>query len=101
MNRRQLLEYAKQQHATDIHICADAPILFRVGGDLVPVTKEHLTAEQSREISLEMLTEDEKQLFEKNRDYDLMLADESGRYRINIGYFNGAVLTVDGGWSLG
>ncbi len=91
MNRRQLLEYAKQKHATDIHICADAPILFRVGGDLVPITKEHLTAEQSREISLEMLTEDEKQLFEKNRDYDLMLADESGRYRINIGYFNGEV----------
>jgi len=91
INRKQLLEHAKAQQATDIHICAGAPILFRVGGKLVPITKEKLTAEQSREISLELLTDDQKSRFEQNLDYDLMLADESGRYRINVGYFNGNV----------
>jgi len=91
ISREQLLEHAKNQKATDIHISAGAPILFRVAGDLVPITKENLTADQSREISFELLTEWEKQQFEKNRDYDLMLADKTGRYRINIGYFNGAV----------
>ncbi len=91
INRRQLLEHAKNQQATDIHICAGAPILFRVGGKLIPITKEKLTAEQSREISLELLTEDQKIQFEKNLDYDLMLADRTGRYRINVGYFNGEV----------
>jgi len=91
ISRKQLLEHAKTQQATDIHICAGAPILFRVGGKLVPITKENLTAEQSREISLELLTEDQKSRFEQNLDYDLMLADESGRYRINVGYFNGSV----------
>jgi twitching motility protein PilT len=91
IDRRQLLEHAKAQQATDIHICAGAPILFRVGGKLVPVTKEKLTAEQSREISLELLTDDQKTQLEQNLDYDLMLADESGRYRINIGYFDGEV----------
>ena len=91
IDRKQLLEHAKAQQATDIHICAGAPILFRVGGKLVPVTKEKLTAEQSREISLELLTDDQKAQLEQNLDYDLMLADESGRYRINIGYFDGEV----------
>jgi len=91
INRKQLLEHAKTQQATDIHICAGAPISFRVGGKLIPITKEKLTAEQSREISLELLTEDQKNQFEKNLDYDLMLADEAGRYRINVGYFNGKV----------
>ena len=91
ISRKQLLEHAKAQQATDIHICAGAPVLFRLGGKLIPITKEILTAEQSREISLELLTEEQKKLFEKNLDYDLMLADGDGRYRINIGYFNGEV----------
>ena len=91
ISRKQLLEHAKSQHATDIHISAGAPILFRVGGKLVPITKEQLTAEQSSHISLELLTENQRAQFEKNLDFDLMLADESGRYRINVGYFNGSV----------
>lgn len=91
ISRKQLLDHAQAQKATDIHICAGAPILFRVGGKLVPITKEKLTDEQSREISLELLTDDQKIQFEKNLDYDLMLADGDGRYRINVGYFNGSV----------
>jgi len=91
ISRRQLLEHAKAQQATDIHVCAGAPIMFRVGGRLVPITKEKLTPAQSREISLELLNDEQKARFEENLDYDLMLADGVGRYRINIGYFNGEV----------
>ena len=91
ISRKQLLEHAKAQQATDIHVCAGAPIMFRMGGKLIPITKEKLTAEQSREISLELLTEDQKVRFEKDLDYDLMLANGAGRYRINVGYFNGEV----------
>ena len=91
INRKQLLEHAKANDASDIHICAGAPILFRVGGELVPVTKEILTPEQSRDISLELLTEDQQRRFEEDLDYDVMLADQDGRYRINIGYFNAVV----------
>ncbi|MHC4510037.1 MAG: type IV pilus twitching motility protein PilT, partial [Planctomycetota bacterium] len=75
ISRKQLLEHAKAQ----------------LGGKLVPITKETLTAAQSRDISLELLTEEQRIQFEKNLDYDLMLADGAGRYRINIGYFNGEV----------
>jgi len=65
--------------------------MFRIGGKLVPITKEKLTATQSRKISLELLNDEQKARFEQDLDYDLMLADGVGRYRINVGYFNGEV----------
>jgi len=91
LNKEQLLEHAKTCGATDIHICAGSPVIFRVAGELIPITKESLTAEQSRQVSLELLTEGQKAQFESKLDYDLMLADKGGRYRINVGYFNGEV----------
>ena len=91
IERRQLLEHAKSHEATDIHICADAPILARIAGDLVPITREVLTAEQSAQLALDMLNEKQRAQFETELDYDLMLADDAGRYRINIGYFNGGI----------
>ena len=94
INRRDLLEYAKTKGATDIHISVGSPILFRLGGELEPVTKEKLTEQQSKEISLGLLTEAELEKFERDGDYDIMASDETGRYRINIGYFNGKVGAV-------
>jgi len=91
ISRRQLLEHAKSQGATDIHICANAPIHFRIGGKLVPVTKEKLSPQQSRDLALDLLTDEQRTLLEERLDYDLMLADESGRYRVNVGYFDGNV----------
>ena len=90
-NRNQMLDYAKSQQATDIHICAGAPLLFRIGRKLRPVTEEILTPEKSRQLSYELLTEEQQKEFEEKLDYDLMLADEGARYRINVGYFNGNV----------
>jgi twitching motility protein PilT len=91
ISRRQLLEYAQAQGATDIHICAGAPVLFRIGGKLVPATKEKLTAEQSRDIAYDLLTAEQQRQLEERLDYDLMLATEGGRYRINVGYFDSTV----------
>ena len=91
IGKLQLLEHAKAQGATDINVCADAPILFRIGGKLVPVTKEKLTPQQSRDIAFDLLTDQQRKLFEERLDYDLMLAEKDGRYRINVGYFDGQV----------
>ena len=90
-NRDQLFQYAKDQDATDIHICAGAPVLFRIGRKLLPVTEEKLTTEQCRKLCYELLTDEQKAQFEKNRDFDLMLADGDARYRINVGFFNSSV----------
>jgi twitching motility protein PilT len=91
INKDQLLAHAKAQNATDIHICAGAPVLFRVGGQLTPVTNEVLTPEQSKEMSFWLLTDEQKIKLEEKLDFDLMLGEDHGRYRVNVGYFNGQV----------
>ncbi|MHC4997601.1 MAG: type IV pili twitching motility protein PilT, partial [Planctomycetota bacterium] len=90
-NRNQLFDFAVEQHATDIHICAGAPVQFRIGGKLKPVTEDSLSHEKSRELCYEMLTPEQIDAFESNLDFDLMLAYNGSRFRINVGYFNGAV----------
>ena len=90
-NRNQLFDFAVDQHATDIHICSGAPVQLRVGRKLKPVTEELLTPEKSRQICYEMLTAEQIKEFEENLDFDLMLAYSGARFRINVGYFNGAV----------
>jgi twitching motility protein PilT len=90
-NRNQLFDFAVEQHATDIHICAGAPVLFRLGRKLKPVTEEVLTPEKSKQLCYEMLTDEQIKTFEAQLDFDLMLAYELSRFRINVGYFNGAV----------
>lgn len=90
-NRNQLFEFAVGQRATDIHICAGAPVQLRIGRKLKPVTEEILTPEKSKEICYEMLTAEQIAAFEKNLDFDLMLAYNGARFRINVGYFNGTV----------
>lgn len=90
-NRNQLFDFAVEQHATDIHICAGAPVQFRIGGKLKPVTEEPLSPEKSRQICYEMLTTDQIEILENNLDFDLMLAYSTARFRINVGYFNGSV----------
>ena len=52
-NRNQLFDFAVEQHATDIHICAGAPVLFRLGGKLKPVTEDQLTPEKRGERSFD------------------------------------------------
>ncbi len=90
-NRNQLFDFAVEQRATDIHICAGAPVLFRLGRKLKPVTEEALTPEKSKQLCYEMLTDEQIKTFETQLDFDLMLAYELSRFRINVGYFNGAV----------
>ena len=90
-NRSQLLEYAIKEGATDIHICAGSPVLFRIGRKLRPVTEEKLTPEMSKDLSYEFMTDEQRLAFEERLDYDLMLASDGARFRINVGSFNGSV----------
>lgn len=65
-----------------------APILFRVNRKLLPVTSEKLTPEQSKALAYELLTDEQIVKLKEKLDYDFMLADFGGRFRINVGYFN-------------
>ena len=88
---RQILDYAREKNATDIHISAGSPVLFRLGRDLIPATQGRLTEQMSQDLSFALLSEDQQQQLSERLDFDLMVADGDYRYRVNIGYFHGHV----------
>jgi len=94
MNIQELLSFARSRDAADIHICAGAPILLRIGRDLAPISKAPLTTEQSRKLAFELLSDEQRLQFEEKLDYDFMSADQAGRYRVNIAYYSGSVGAV-------
>jgi twitching motility protein PilT len=88
---KRILKTAKSKKASDVHICVGAPIVCRVGKDLVPISDKPLSSEMSRKLSFELLSQEQILRFEELLDYDLMLADDEGRYRVNINYNDGNV----------
>ncbi len=88
---KKLIGLAKEKNATDIHVCAGAPILFRVGRDLIPSSAGNVTPELSRRIAFELLTPEQIERFNRDMDLDLMAADSEGRYRVNISLNDGVV----------
>lgn len=91
---RKLIKLAKSKKATDVHICAGAPILFRVGKDLIPSTTGTVSPELSERMAFEMLTPAQIEYFRSNLDYDFMASDGEGRYRVNISLNDGMVGVV-------
>jgi len=88
---RKFIAEGKERNATDIHICANAPVMFRVDGKLRRATKRKIPAEMTRTLCYSLLTDEQIGQFEETGDLDLMLGDEHGRYRINIALNNNAV----------
>lgn len=88
---RKLIAFARSKKATDIHICAGAPILFRVGRDLIPSSEGRITPEMSERIAMEMLSDEQAHQFRKEHDFDFMLTDDEGRYRVNVSMNNQAI----------
>jgi len=94
---KKLIAAARAKKATDIHICVGAPVLFRIGKDLLPYTSARLTSELTERMCFEMLSPEQVKQFRETLDYDLMMIDESGRYRVNISMNDrsvGAVIRV-------
>src|SRR6185503_10456068 len=90
-----ILRLARSRNATDVHIVAGSPVLFRIERELQPVTKEPLTALAARQLCLSLLTPPQVAEFEASKDFDIMFADvDHKRYRVNVGYNDGDVGAV-------
>jgi len=88
---RNILNLAEARRATDVHLVAGAPVLFRIEGELAPVTRHMLPAEQAKHLAYSLLTDEQIRRFEQERDLDLMLVSPQGRrYRVNISMNHGA-----------
>jgi twitching motility protein PilT len=81
-----IIKAAVDRGASDLHIKAGDVFRARVHGELVALTKQTLSPEQTRAIALHLMTnEDDKARIDKTLDYDCSWAAPGiGRFRVNI-----------------
>ncbi|HEX8923566.1 MAG TPA: PilT/PilU family type 4a pilus ATPase [Patescibacteria group bacterium] len=83
----EVLNLAVNNNASDIHFFVGILPKIRINGNLVDVTGfENLNPEQTSEMLLSILTEDQKKIFLAEKELDFSLAFENARFRCNI-YF--------------
>ncbi|MBI1813001.1 PilT/PilU family type 4a pilus ATPase [Candidatus Peregrinibacteria bacterium] len=86
---------ARDLAASDIHIAADAPVLFRVDGTLMPQTEQPLTTEQAEQFVRTVLGETPYKRFERDREIDVSYSLKDGtRMRVNCAYERGTPTLV-------
>src|SRR5881296_1159979 len=92
----QIIKAAVDRGASDLHIKAGDAFRARIHGKLVPLTKQSLTPEQTKQIALHLITnEEDKARIDKMTDYDCSwFADGIGRFRVNIMKQRGSFMIV-------
>ncbi len=78
----------KERGASDLHMAVGFPPMLRLRGELAPLPDlPPLTAESCREILFEILTPEQQEQLETNRDFDMAYELENvGRFRCNFLY---------------
>ncbi|MGZ8411477.1 MAG: type IV pilus twitching motility protein PilT [Gemmatirosa sp.] len=91
-----ILRAAVERGASDLHIKADDVFRARVDGRLVPLTRQALTAEQTRAIAQSLIpVESDRARLDELSDYDCSYALPGvGRFRVNIMRQRGAFSVV-------
>lgn len=81
-----IIKAAVERGASDLHIKAGDVFRARIDGNLVPLTKQRLTPEQTKAIALKLIPlEEDRKRIEHIRDYDCSWgAPGIGRFRVNI-----------------
>ena len=86
----ELLEAAVGQGASDIHISANLPPVFRIDGKLVRTNHESLTAENVETLVFPILNNEQRRRLEQDWELDLSYGIHGiGRFRVNVYKNNG------------
>lgn len=85
MDISQLLLFAHQQDASDLHISAGEPPMIRVSGDIKKIKVPALTAEQTHAMVYDIMNDGQRKIFEEFSDIDFsMQLGEAARFRVNV-----------------
>ncbi len=89
-----LLKLMTDRGSSDLHVKAGSPPAIRQNGRLVVLRDEYqqLSAEQCKQLAVEMMNEPQKQMFEHNREADFAYSLSGvGRFRVNVFHQRGSV----------
>ncbi|HSG81790.1 MAG TPA: PilT/PilU family type 4a pilus ATPase [Gemmatimonadota bacterium] len=91
-----ILRTAIERGASDLHIKAGDVFRARIHGDLVPMTKQLLTPEQTREVAMRLIpNERDRNNIDRITDYDCAWGVPGlGRFRVNILKQRGSFMIV-------
>jgi twitching motility protein PilT len=88
MNLIQLLKFAKERGASDVHIAAGTSPGLRIDGKIVRVKSEKLNSEEARRICYSVLNDHQKAKFEQSKELDFSFEVKGvARFRANY-YFS-------------
>ncbi len=85
MDIAQLLQFAHQQDASDLHISAGEPPMVRVHGDMKKIKVAPLTSEQTHAMIYDIMGDGQRKTFEEFSDIDFsMQLGDLARFRVNV-----------------
>ena len=88
----EILKYAVEKKASDIHILAKLPPFMRINEKLTPTPFPSLSNEECKQIIYEILREEQIKTFERTKELDFSYGIEGiGRFRINLHYQRGTI----------
>ncbi len=92
MNLIQLLKFAKDRGASDVHITPGAAPGLRIDGKIVRVKMDKLSNEDSRRICYSVLKDHQKAMFEQSKELDFSFEVKGvARFRANYYFSKNAV----------
>ena len=92
MDLKELLKVTISQSASDLHLTERSPPILRVDGKLVPMSHPPVSREELKKAIYGILTDPQKEKFERDRELDFSLALEGlERFRVNVHIQRGSV----------
>jgi twitching motility protein PilT len=90
-----LLRLMFEKNASDLHITAGAPPMLRIDGVITATEYEKLRPEVTQQLIYSILTDEQKEKFEKDNELDISFGVEGvGRVRMNVFQQRGSIASV-------
>jgi len=89
---KELMRYAVEKDASDLHITQDLPPMLRIDGELHTTSYEPLNRDQTKRMVYSLLNDKQKVKFEEQLELDFSLyIPELCRFRVNVHVQKGSV----------
>lgn len=84
MELKELLTFAREHHASDLHLSANHSPIIRVNGEITPVRVPELSSDDVRRMLHSAMSEKQQVEYDENLELDFAIHTDGGyRYRVN------------------
>ena len=95
MNVKPLFKLMAEKGASDLFFTPFSPAKIKIEGKIMPVNKLEMTPKMVRQAALELMTEEQMEVFSKELELDFAISEKGiGRFRVNVFHQRGNVAMV-------